>query len=165
MERARVGVALIGIFVSALAAGVLGTLVAVLARPSEQAYFDLGLLIAVPALAALTTLSWLAFTAGAFVIGRWLGGTGRFGSLAACFAACSVPLMIAASVLSAFPVLAWVSLALYLYWLALFVVAVGAVHRVAAWRALVAVVTAVVALGVLYGALLLGLTLLNRSLT
>lgn len=164
MERARVGVALMWIFVSALAAGVLGSLVALFLRPAEQAYFDLGLLIAIPVLAALTTLSWLAFTAGAFVVGCWLGGTGRFGGLAFSFAACSAPLVVVASLLSALPALAWLSLALYVYWLALFVVAVIAVHRVAAWRALVAVVTAVLALGMLYGALLLGLTLLNRSL-
>jgi hypothetical protein len=89
---------------------------------------------------------------------RLFKGAGTYRQLAYVFAAFSAPLLIVASILDVIPQTRILLVGLYLYWIALYVVAVRAVNGLSALKAVAAVFGALLVLGCLWlaGAFLVG---------
>jgi hypothetical protein len=139
--------AYVWVFVGALLSGAI-TLLAPAARQSVQAGYVDAFLPASLALSAIIAVCYLAaFAWCAQQLARLLKGSGSYGQLIFVCAAFSAPLLSAASILDLIPPARVLLVALYVYWLALYVVAVRAVHGISRLRAIVVVLAALVLLG------------------
>jgi Yip1 domain len=135
---------------SGLLSGVFMSLGSVHARTGAAMNSSLALAIAIFALMAV--LSWASFAACIHGIARLMKGGGHYQSLIFVFAAFNAPLMLLTSGLSLVPRGGAILMVLYLYWLALYSVAVRAAHEVSWLKATGAVLFSLAALsGALFG--------------
>jgi hypothetical protein len=145
----------IWLFASSLISGLLISLEPLFTGASQT--LDFGLALAIPIFAIIAVLVWWLFAGCMHFTARPLKGTGAYANLIYLFAAFSAPLMLLASVLSLVPRSGPLLIGLYLYWLALFVVATQAVHRFSRVRAVVSVLVALLVSAALLGSVVLGL--------
>jgi len=142
----------IWLFASSFLSGLFISLGPILVRARPA--FDQGLALAVFTIIAV--LAWAIFSVCIQGIARIFKGEGTYQSLIYLFAAFSAPLMLVTSGLSLVPHSGLVLIALYLYWLVLYSVAVQGAHQFSWMKAVGAVL---LSLMLLSGALL-GLGLL-----
>jgi hypothetical protein len=110
------------------------------------------LALAIAMFAVIAVVSWACFAACIQAIARLLKGGGRYHSLIFVFAAFNAPLILLASGLSLVPRGDAILMVLYLYWLALYLVAVQATHQFSWMKAASTVLFSVVVLsGTLFG--------------
>jgi hypothetical protein len=128
--------AMMWIFLSALAGGVLASLDPLFAPLIWQETFNPWLLPAIPLYALGVTLAWIIFASCLQGLARLLKGSGSYTQLVCTCAVFSCPLIVVASVLSAIPWNGVLSLGLYIYWLILYTVTLQAVHKLARAKAL-----------------------------
>jgi hypothetical protein len=116
------------------------------------AAMDSSLALAIAVFALMAVLSWASFAACIQGIARLMKGGGNYQSLIFVFAAFNAPLMLLTSGLSLVPRGGAILMVLYLYWLALYSVAVRAAHQVSWLKAAGAVLFSLAALsGALFG--------------
>jgi hypothetical protein len=144
------------VFIASLIGGALNALTPFFGQPADRRYADLLLLALIPVSALLAVGALAAFAFCAQLVARLLKGTGTQRELAYVFGAFSAPLLIVASILDMIPPARVLLVVLYLYWMALYVVAVGAVNGISRVRAAVAVLAAFMILGLAW----LGLALI-----
>jgi hypothetical protein len=135
------------VLVAALAGGLIDTLAPFFGPIFERSYFDVLLLAAIPLSALIAVAYFVAFAGCIYAGARLLKGEKGFGRLVYAFAAFSAPLIVVASVLALLPQSRALLIALYLYWMALYVVATRAVGRLSLLKATAAVLAALLALG------------------
>ena len=133
---------------SSLLSGLFMAVASAHGRPGAAMDFSLALAVAVFALIAV--LSWASFAAFIQGIARLMKGGGNYQSLIFVFAAFNAPLILLGSGLSLVPRGGAILMVLYLYWLALYSVAVRAAHQLSWMKAAGAVLFS---LAVLSGAL------------
>jgi hypothetical protein len=139
---------------SSLLSGVFISLGSVPARTGAAMNSSLALAIAIFALMAV--LSWASFAACIQGIARLMKGGGNYQSLIFVFAAFNAPLIVLTSGLSLVPRGGAILMVLYLYWLALYSVAVRAAHQFSWMKAAGAVLFSLAALsGALFGLVVL----------
>lgn len=110
------------------------------------------LALAIAVFALMAVLSWASFAACIQGIARLMKGGGNYQSLIFVFAAFNAPLMLLTSGLSLVPRGGAILMVLYLYWLALYSVAVRAAHQVSWLKAAGAVLFSLAVLsGALFG--------------
>lgn len=133
------------------ASGLIGALIQSLppleAQLARGGPLDMLLLALIPAAALIAAVCLSAFAWAAQRAARLLQGSGSYGQLAHVFAAFSAPLLILTSLLDLLPATRALVAVTYLYWLALYVLAVRAVCRLALRRAIAAVLATSVAFG------------------
>ncbi len=129
---------------SGVAAGIVVSIAPWLARPARPVDGALGL--AIGGFSVMVVVSWAIFAGCTHAIARLLQGRGRYGALLRASAAFHAPLLLLASVLALLPGSRLVVAALYLYWLALYVIAIRSVHGISRPRALIAVLLSLVVL-------------------
>jgi hypothetical protein len=112
---------------SSLLSGVFMSLSSV--HAGAVAGMDSSLALAVTVFALIAVLSWAIFAACIQGIARLMKGGGNYQSLFYVFAAFNAPLILLASGLSLVPRGGAILMVLYLYWLALYSVAVRAAHQ------------------------------------
>ena len=134
-EGAELQHAFVWIVLSAMTGGTVNALGSLLTQSPANQYFDLGLLIAIPAFALLIAGYWALFAGGTYLVARLLKGQGTYRRLAYVFASFSAPLLIVVSVLSLMPRLNMLLLLVYLYWFGLYVVSLQAVQQVSRLKA------------------------------
>jgi hypothetical protein len=135
------------VFAGGLLAGLIDSAPPLLAGVAAGAPVDALLLAAIP-LSALIGVAVLAAFAGCVsLIVRLLRGGGSYGQLSYVFAAFSAPLLIVASVVALLPLSRALLIGLYLYWLALYVVAARGVAHLSRLRAVAAVLGALLITG------------------
>jgi hypothetical protein len=144
------------VFIAGLVGGALNALTPFLTQSGDQRYVDLLLLALIPVSALLAVGALAAFAFCAQLVARLLKGTGTQRELAYVFGAFSAPLLIVASILDLIPQTHILLVVLYLYWMALYVVAVGAVNGISRLRAAGAVLAALLILSLAW----LGLALM-----
>lgn len=116
------------------------------------AAMDSSLALAIAVFALMAVLSWASFAACIQGIARLMKGGGNYQSLIFVFAAFNAPLMLLTSGLSLVPRGGAILMVLYLYWLALYSVAVRAAHQVSWLKAAGAVLFSLAVLsGALFG--------------
>jgi hypothetical protein len=135
------------VFIAGMIGGTLNALTPFFGQPANQRYVDLLLLALIPVSALLAVGALAAFAFCAQLAARLLKGTGTQRELAYVFAAFSAPLLIVAGILDLFPLTRALLIVLYLYWMALYVVAVHAVNGISRLRAAAAVLAAFLTLG------------------
>jgi hypothetical protein len=135
---------------SSLLSGVFISLGSVRARTS--AAMDSSLALAIVIFALIAVLSWASFAACIQGIARLMKGGGNYQSVIFVFAAFNAPLMLLASGLSLVPRGDVILMVLYIYWLALYSVAVQAAHQFSWMKAASAVLFSLaVLMGALFG--------------
>jgi Yip1 domain len=140
---------------SSLLSGLFISLGSVQARTGAVA-MDSSLALAIAIFALMAVLSWASFTACIQGIARLMKGGGNYQSLIFVFAAFNAPLMVLTSGLSLVPRGGAILMVLYLYWLALYSVAVRAAHQFSWMKAAGAVLFSLAALsGALFGLVIL----------
>jgi hypothetical protein len=135
------------VFIAGMIGGTLNALTPFFGQPANLRYVDLLLLALIPVSALLAAGALATFAFCAQLAARMLKGTGTQRELASVFAAFSAPLLIIASILDLFPLTRVLLIVLYLYWMALYVVAVQAVNGISRVRAAAAVLAALLILG------------------
>ena len=139
---------------SGLLSGVFMSLGSVQAR--KGAALDSSLALAIAVFALMAVLSWASFAACIQGFARLMKGGGNYRSLIFVFAAFNAPLMLLTSGLSLVPRGGAILMVLYLYWLALYSVAVRAAHQVSWLKAAGAVLFSLaVVSGALFGLMVL----------
>jgi hypothetical protein len=134
---------------SSLLSGLCISLGSVFARTGATAS---SLALAIATFALIAVVSWACFAACIQAIARLLKGGGQYHSLIFVFAAFNAPLILLASGLSLVPRGDAILMVLYLYWLALYLVAVQATHQFSWMKAASTVLFSVVLLsGTLFG--------------
>lgn len=134
-------------FASSLIASLIGSLAALEAQLEAQRSLDTLLLALVPVTALIATCSLAAFAWCAHQIARFLSGSGAYAQLAYVLAAISAPLLVVASILDQIPVARIGLLALYLYWLAQYGLAIRAASGLPRLRASAATLLALLLVG------------------
>jgi hypothetical protein len=149
-QRASLWLAYTLVFVGALIGGTIDTLQPLERELTAQSPFDPLLMALIPITALLAMCSLAAFAWCAQLAARWFKGFGQHVQLAYVLAAISAPLLILASILDQVPALRLLLVALYLYWLAQYVVAIRAVNGFSYLKASAAALLALLVLGLLW---------------
>jgi hypothetical protein len=140
--------AYIWVFTAGMIGGVINALSPFVGQPADRRYVDLVLLALIPISALIAVGALAAFAWCTQGVARLFNGSGTHRQLAYVFAAFSAPLLIVTSILDLIPLSRALLVVLYLYWMALYVVAVGAVNGISRVRAITAVLGALLILGV-----------------
>lgn len=134
-------------FAAGLTGGVIDTLAQLLAQPDESTYAD-GLLLLAIALSALLATTYVAAFAGcAFVALRLLHAAVPYRRLAYLFSSLGAPLLLLSSVLARLPAARALLIVVYLYWMALYFLALRAASQLPAGKTIVALLGALLLLG------------------
>jgi hypothetical protein len=142
---------------SSVLSGAFMTLGSVQARTG--AAMDSSLVLPIAIFALMAVLSWASFAACIQGIARLMKGGGNYQSLIFVFAAINAPLILLASGLSLVPRGSAILMVLYLYWLALYSLAVRAAHQFSWIKATGTVLFSLVVLsGTLAGLMVLALS-------
>jgi hypothetical protein len=146
------------IFVGGLIGGAIDSLAPFALELAERSYVDTLLLALISVSSIIAVLYVAIFAWCAQGMARLFKGAGTYRQLAYVFAAFSAPLLIVASILDVIPQTRILLVGLYLYWIALYVVAVRAVSGLSALKAAAAVFGALLILGCVWlaGAFLVG---------
>jgi len=139
--------AYIWIFVGGLIGGAINALAPFVGQPAEQRYVDMLLLALIPVSALISVGALAAFVWCTQSVARLSKGSGNHRQLTYVFATFSAPLLIVASILDLIPPTRALLVVLYLYWMALYVLAVRAVNGISLVKAIAAVLGAVLILG------------------
>jgi Yip1 domain len=113
----------------------------------ERGYVDTLLVALIPISSLIAVCYLAAFTWCTHRVARLYKGSGTYPQLAYVFAAFSAPLLVAASILDLIPPTRVLLVVLYLYWIALYWVAVRAVNRISPLKAIAVVLGALLILG------------------
>jgi hypothetical protein len=135
------------VFAASMIGGTLNALTPFFGQPADRRYVDLLLLALIPVSALLATGALAAFAGCTQLLARLVKGTGTQRELAYVFAAFSAPLLIVASIVDLIPPARALLIVLYLYWMALYVMAVRAVNGISRIKAAMAVLAALLILG------------------
>jgi hypothetical protein len=123
-----------------------GFLVSVGPILTSRGGFDRRLIVAIPAFALVAALVLAFFAACIHGVARLLNGKGQYRTLIYLFVAFTAPLMVLAGGLSFLPRTGVFLTALYFFWLALYFVAVRAVHQLSLMKAVGAVMVSLIVL-------------------
>jgi hypothetical protein len=145
----RVGVwqAYLLMFVGSLIGGVIESLAPLGSQLVAQRSFDVLLLAMIPVAALIAVCSLAAFAWCAQTVARFFKGSRAYAPLAYVFAAISAPLLVGASIVDQIPAARIFLVALYLYWLAQYVVAIRAINGLSWVKAIAAVLLALLMFG------------------
>jgi hypothetical protein len=147
-QRAGVWRAYLLIFASSVIASLIGSLAALGAQLEAQRSLDTLLLALIPVTALIATCSLATFGWCAYQIARSLKGSGTYAQLAYVLAAIGAPLSVVASIMDQIPVARIGLIALYLYWLAQYGLAIRAVSGLPRLRAITAMLLTLLLLGI-----------------
>ena len=146
------------VFVGSLIGGVISSLAPFESQLVERGYVDTLLLALIPVSSLIAVCSIAAFAWCTHKVAQLLKGSGTYRQLMYVFATFSAPLLITASIGDLIPLARVLLFALYVYWIALYVVAVRTVHGISRMKAIAAVLITLLLLGFTWlgGALLVG---------
>lgn len=135
------------VFAGGLIGGAIDSLRPFIVQLAERSAIDLLLVALIPVSSLIAVCYLAAFAWCTQRIAHVFKGSGTYRQLAAVFASFSAPLLIAAGILDMVPMTRAVLIALYIYWLALYVLAVRAVNAISRTMAIAAVLAALLILG------------------
>jgi len=115
-----------------------------------QSAFDTLLLAMIPVAALIPVVGLAAFAWCAHTFARLFKGSGSYAALAYTLAAISAPLLIVTSIVDQIPGVRAALLIVYLYWLVQYILAIRAVSSVSWAKAIVAMLLALLLLGVVW---------------
>lgn len=146
-QRASVWHAYMWVFAGGLIGGTIDSLAPFESQLVERNSIDTLLLALIPVSSIIAVCYLAAFAWCTQKVTQLFHGSGTYRQLAYVFAAFSAPLLITASLLDLIPQARVFLVVLYVYWLALYVMAVHAVTGLARMKAIAAVLVALLILG------------------
>ena len=149
-QRAGLWHAYLLMFAGSLVAGLIESLGPFGSQLIAQGSFDALLLAMIPVAALIAVCSLAAFAWCAHIGARLFKGTGAQAQLAYVMAAISAPLLIGVSILDQIPAARMFLLVAYLYWLVQYILAIRAVHGLGWLKATLALLLALLALGLVW---------------
>jgi len=149
-QRVSIWHAYLLIFVGSLIGGVIDSLAPFGSQLVGEGSFDMLLLAMIPVTALIAVGSLAAFAWCAQTVARFFKGSGTYAQTAYVLAAISAPLLIAESIVDQLPAARLFLVVVYLYWLAQYVGAIRAVNGLSRVKAIVAVLLALLALGLVW---------------
>jgi hypothetical protein len=135
------------VFAGGVIGGAIDSARPLIVRLAEHHDIDTLLVALIPVSSLIAVCNLAAFAWCAQRVAHVFKGSGTYRQLVTLCASFSAPLLVAASILDLLPLTRVLLVGLYLYWLALYVVAVHAVSGLARLKALLTIVVALVMLG------------------
>ena len=135
------------VFAGGLIGGAIDALAPFVGQLAERRYVDALFFALIPVSSIIAVCYLAAFAWCAQWIARLFKGSGTYSQLAYVFASFSAPMLIAASILDVIPLTHGLLVAVYVYWLALYVVAVRAVNGLSRLKAILSILLAFLILG------------------
>jgi hypothetical protein len=135
------------VFAAGLVGGAIDALAPFVGQQANRRYVDALLFALIPVSSIIAVCYLAAFAWCAQRIAYLFKGSGTYPQLAYVFASFSAPMLIATSILDVIPLTRSLLVALYIYWLALYVVAVRAVNGFSRLKAMLIVLLAFLILG------------------
>jgi Yip1-like protein len=132
------------------ASSLVASAISALAQMAHKPSLDTGLLLAVPIPAVVAVLYWAALAVCTQGVARLMRGAGTYQQLVYAFAMFSAPLTLLVGLLALIPWSGLLLVGVYLYWLALYTIAVRAVHQFSRARAIVAALISFVLIGCIF---------------
>ena len=138
------------VFAASLIGGAISSLAPFKTQLLERGSIDTLLLALIPVSSLIAVCSLAAFAWCTQKLAQMLKGSGTYQQLVCVFATFSAPLLITASILSLILPARVLLAVLYIYWIALYVVAVRAVNGISRMKAIAAVLIGLLLLGFIW---------------